>query len=156
MDAAYLKKNVGVALAEGLASMTITMPEDKVLFLGKYLLEYVERQSKKSLENERMKEIYRKESESINEDTFLSMKEEAKRKAVEDKELELKTFLKGLDSIPKTKAQVLDSCMLFLTEYLSIPAAYTAIKKPTADSEALFYISSNPSQESVIKGKKIS
>ena len=49
MDAQYLKKNVNEALIEALSSMAITMPEDGVEYLGKYLIKYVERQQMKQI-----------------------------------------------------------------------------------------------------------
>ena len=43
MDTEYLRANVNIALMEGLASMAIARPDDNVDYLGKYLLQYVER-----------------------------------------------------------------------------------------------------------------
>lgn len=48
MDALYLKNNVYGALTEALASMAVALPEDKVEYLGKYLLKYVERKQAKA------------------------------------------------------------------------------------------------------------
>lgn len=44
MDAQYLKKNINDALVEALASMAISLPEDGVEYIGKYLIQYVDRQ----------------------------------------------------------------------------------------------------------------
>lgn len=44
MDAQYLKKNVSDALVEALASLAISLPQDGVEYIGKYLIQYVERQ----------------------------------------------------------------------------------------------------------------
>lgn len=49
MDAQYLKKNVNEALIEALASMAITMPDDGIEYIGKYLIKYVERQEMKKI-----------------------------------------------------------------------------------------------------------
>ena len=43
MDAQYLKDNVYAAVTEALASMAVALPDDKVEYIGKYLLNYVER-----------------------------------------------------------------------------------------------------------------
>jgi hypothetical protein len=43
MDANYLKINVNSALTEALTSMAVALPEDGVEYVGKYLLQYVER-----------------------------------------------------------------------------------------------------------------
>jgi hypothetical protein len=52
MDAQYLQQNVNEALIEALASMAITMPEDGVEFIGKYLLQYVSRKQNRSMVNQ--------------------------------------------------------------------------------------------------------
>jgi hypothetical protein len=49
MDAQYLKKNVHEALIEALASMAIALPEDGIEYLGKYLVQYVERQEQQKI-----------------------------------------------------------------------------------------------------------
>ncbi len=43
MDAQYLKLNVNDAVVEALTSMAVSQPEDGVEYLGRYLLQYVER-----------------------------------------------------------------------------------------------------------------
>lgn len=48
MDAAYLNKNMGGALAEALTAMSVRCPDDKVEYIGKFLLEYVARRKNKS------------------------------------------------------------------------------------------------------------
>lgn len=45
MDAQYLRDNVNEALIEALASMAVTMPDDGVEYIGKYLVQYVERKA---------------------------------------------------------------------------------------------------------------
>ena len=47
MDNDYLKKNIHQALTEGLAAMAIASPDDKVEYLGKYMLQYCERKTNK-------------------------------------------------------------------------------------------------------------
>lgn len=43
MDAAYLRKHVQPALTEALLAMAVEQPEDSVEFVGRYLLELVQR-----------------------------------------------------------------------------------------------------------------
>jgi hypothetical protein len=57
MDALYIKKNVSVALTEALNSMNISLPEDKVDFVGKYLIKYVERKKKRDEEEKSLQEV---------------------------------------------------------------------------------------------------
>ena len=57
MDAAYLKENVFAALSEALLSMAAELPEDKVEYLGKYLITYVERKKCKEQSYAALQEI---------------------------------------------------------------------------------------------------
>lgn len=41
MDAVYLQKEVGQALAKGLAAVTAAQPYDPIDYLAKWLLQYV-------------------------------------------------------------------------------------------------------------------
>lgn len=47
MDAKYLRDNVNEALIEALASMAVSMPDDSIEYVGKYLIQYVERKALK-------------------------------------------------------------------------------------------------------------
>lgn len=57
MDAAYLKENVFTALSEALLSMAVELPDDKVEYLGKYLITYVERKKCKEQSYSALQEI---------------------------------------------------------------------------------------------------
>lgn len=57
MDAAYLKENVFTALSEALLSMAVELPDDKVEYLGKYLIRYVERKKCKEQSLSSLQEI---------------------------------------------------------------------------------------------------
>ena len=63
--------------------------------------------------------------------------------------------LGSLDTILETKQTVMDKCTKFVSEYLDIPAAYVAVCRNISGTDVLYYVSSNPSQASVIKGKKL-
>ena len=45
MDAKYLSDNVNFALTEALASMAVSLPDDGVEYVGKYLLQFVDRKN---------------------------------------------------------------------------------------------------------------
>ena len=45
MDAAYLQREVGGALAKGLAAVTSAQPYDPIDYLGQWLLQYVVNQA---------------------------------------------------------------------------------------------------------------
>jgi hypothetical protein len=46
MDAQYLKKTVGPALAKGLAAASVTRPQDPIEYLANWLIKYVENQER--------------------------------------------------------------------------------------------------------------
>ena len=52
MDANYLKQNVNEALAEALTSMAVSLPDDRIEYLGRYLLQYASRREIKIKESE--------------------------------------------------------------------------------------------------------
>lgn len=67
MDALYLKNNVYTALTEALASMAVALPDDKVEYLGKYLLKYVDRKMIKEEVDLSLQDILlREEAENLN------------------------------------------------------------------------------------------
>ena len=70
MDALYLKNNVYTALTEGLASMAVALPDDKVEYLGRYLLKYVDRKREKGASDVALEEIFLKEQEKAKEDAL--------------------------------------------------------------------------------------
>jgi hypothetical protein len=45
MDAKYLSDNINFALTEALSSMAVSLPDDGVEYVGKYLLQFVERKN---------------------------------------------------------------------------------------------------------------
>ena len=57
MDARYLKENVYPALTEAFAAMAVALPDDKVEYIGKYLLQYVDRKKKRQLTEKELEEI---------------------------------------------------------------------------------------------------
>ena len=67
MDALYLKNNVYTALTEALASMAVALPDDKVEYLGKYLLKYVDRKKiKEEIDLSLQDILLREEAENLN------------------------------------------------------------------------------------------
>ena len=46
MDAEFLKQHVGTALAKGLAQVVVDRPEDAIDHLGKFLIQYADKQEK--------------------------------------------------------------------------------------------------------------
>lgn len=65
MDAQYLKDNVYAAVTEALASMAVALPDDKVEFIGKYLLNYVERKRVRSDANAALELVLSQEKKEL-------------------------------------------------------------------------------------------
>ena len=66
MDADFLKKHVGTALAKGLAQVVVDQPEDGIDHLGKFLIQYAdaqERAEKDAIRKEAMKKIEAEKAE---------------------------------------------------------------------------------------------
>ena len=66
MDAEFLKKHVGTALAKGLAQVVVDQPEDGIDHLGKFLIQYAdaqERAEKDAIRKEAMKKIEAEKAE---------------------------------------------------------------------------------------------
>eukprot|EP01041_Mallomonas_annulata_P004831 gene4831-9631_t len=155
MDAEYLKKNVNVALMESLASMAIAKPDDCVDYIGKYLLQYVERGALKIKEDEKLEKIIALAKEdSITED-LKGLKLDEDKALLDGYNAQLTRFLDSLDVLVTSKQDCLNKCTTFLHGYLEVPAVYVAIKKTVNEIETLYYISSNDSQEGIVIGKKL-
>lgn len=154
MDSEYLKANVNVALMEGLASMAIARPDDCVDYLGKYLLQYVERGALRIKEKETLDKVLSDakvyEKEEMEKEKVIN-DERSKKEVYEDK---LRYFLETLGGISNSKQDCMDKCTRFLTDYLNIPSSYVAVKKVVNEVETLYYVSAS-GNEKVILGKKL-
>eukprot|EP00607_Mallomonas_marina_P008409 CAMPEP_0182423566 /NCGR_PEP_ID=MMETSP1167-20130531/9601_1 /TAXON_ID=2988 /ORGANISM="Mallomonas Sp, Strain CCMP3275" /LENGTH=513 /DNA_ID=CAMNT_0024602663 /DNA_START=115 /DNA_END=1656 /DNA_ORIENTATION=- len=155
MDAEYLRKNVNVALMESLASMAIAKPDDCVDYIGKYLLQYVERGALKFKEKDVLDKVinnavvYEKEEQ-------IRVKELAEERAKQEAyDAQLPTFLSTLEGVSISKQDCMDKCTQFLANYLDVPATYIAVKRVVNDIEALYYVSANIDQHKVILGQKL-
>jgi hypothetical protein len=152
MDAQYLKKNVHGALTEALTSMAVALPDDKVDYIGRYLLQYVER--KKSIAVAQKELIDTLEGEVI----FTKESDAREARKLEEQsqishELErLPQFIASLKSIATSKESAMSLVCNFAVDFLKIPAAYVAISKNTSEGECLQYVCANKTQE-IILGK---
>lgn len=155
MDAKYLSDNVNFALTEALSSMAVSLPEDGVDYIGKYLLQFVER---KNLLEAKTKEQAVNESKAVDQkklDCVQNEKATAKAAAVEEYNQVLEAFVSSLAGISSNKQEAMDKCTSFLSEYLKVPASYVAVKKTAGEVESLNYISASPGQEHIIGSKVI-
>jgi hypothetical protein len=155
MDAHYLKQNVNEALMEAITAMAIALPEDRIEYIGKYLLQYVERKSILEAGKIALINADDKLMSSLASDEITNQAKNLKRDEEEQKAQNLPNFI---DSFSKdkfdTKKDALDRVTSFIAENLDIPASYIAVRKVVGETETLHYISSNPGQECVL-GKKL-
>lgn len=143
MDTQYLKRNVNEAVIEALTSMVVSCPDDNVEYLGRYLIQYVNRKgaiagaeiSARQAEVEAEKDI---EAEKLK----ANAEQEAsdKTKARENK---LAIFCETLPNNFTSKNEMMDAVTNFLASYLDVPNAYLAVNKKTEESETLLYFSTN-------------
>ena len=156
MDAAYLRGTVNEALIEALSSMAMNMPEDKVEYIGQYLLEYVRRKSAQETQRAEAGEAESKYAADevladVKRATEMSKANEAKMKAA--RLADFQSDLVGGKSAT-SKQEALNLVSSFVAEYLGVQGAYLAVKKTTGETEALHYYSASPGQEMMV-GKKL-
>lgn len=154
MDAAYLRSTVNEALVEGLSAMAVALPEDKVEFIGRYLLNYVQR---KSAQEKAAAQLGEAESKYAAEESLNDIKRGAEAtKAIEEKAraTRLSDFLESLPTTATNKQEAMNSVTSFVADYLTTQGAYLAVKRPAGESEALHYYSASPGQEFLV-GKKL-
>lgn len=153
MDSEYLKKNILPALTEALTAMASEVPEDKVEFVGKYLLKYVERQGtalkkhKEVAEAEANAKQYQREEDA-------RVRAEIEKNAPK---LSLKSqYEKFLNSIGScsSKEDAMRAVVTFLETNMGIPSAYIAVKVPQGESETLKYLVVGPNSANIL-GKKL-
>lgn len=156
MDASYLKKNIAEALTEALTSTAIIVPDDKIEYIGKFLINYVKRKNNKIVVKDDLNNLQLQLSE------YLSIEEEKTRglEAIKNEkhqfEINYKKFLHSItdDIVSHSKETIMNSICHFMETSLHLPAAYIAIKKVVGETETLNYISVGPSQQH-IHGKKL-
>ena len=172
MDAAYLRKHVQGALTEALLAMAVEQPEDSVEFVGRYLIELVQRDirevpsrchplhpsslifhcsQKRAAEDLReAEELAEAEARRVDKlereriDVLIAQEKHAKR---------LSAFIESMAQAGDKQA-LMDAATEFLAGYLEVPASYVAIKRGDEESEVLYYTSSNASQRFLV-GKKL-
>lgn len=159
MDAAYLKQNVYGALTEALAAMTAVNPnsEDRVEFLGKYLLQYVQRKESNDLFLKEHKVVEAQYDDEVNQTRQRQVEMEAKLKQENEYKDKYSKFLESFyfGGDISTKKQAMDIANAFIAEYFDVPAVYTAMKKVVGEQEYLYYLSSCASQTEKVVGKKL-
>lgn len=156
MDASYLKKNIAEALTEALTSTTIIVPDDKIEYIGKFLINYVKRKNNKIVVKDDLNNLQLQLSE------YLSIEEEKNRglEAIKSEKHQFENnynkFLHSItdDIVSHSKETIMNSICHFMETSMHLPAAYIAIKKVAGETETLNYISVGPSQQH-IHGKKL-
>lgn len=155
MDAKYLSDNVNFALTEALSSMAVSLPDDGVEYVGKYLLQFVERKNMLDKVKKDNEAVEAKALEQEKLDAEKENKAAEKATAIEEYNTVLEAFTSSLAITSNTKKEAMDKCTSFLADYLKVPASYVAVKKVAGEVESLNYLSSNPGQEHVVGSKVI-
>ena len=154
MDVQYLKNNVNEALNEALTSMAACTPDDNVEYLGRYLIQYVNRLKAKNIEKvstiEAENLALKYEADQAIRNNAVQEVEDAKK----SKQRKLDTFCENLAATVTTKTDAMDQTTKFLSEFLELPNTYIAINKVAAESETLLYYSTNPGNTTIL-GKKL-
>ena len=153
MDASYLKKNVLDALTEGLAATAILSTDDQVEYLGKYLIEYVNRKKAANAVDAANKAIEEK-LVAFNENLQKEKEAEDEIKKQLDKFESTHQNHLGFINACLTKGEAYDMACSHIENNLNVPAAYLAIKKVANETETLHYVSAGPNAGPVW-GKKL-
>lgn len=163
MDSKYLKENVNDALTEALTAMAVAQPDDKIDYIGKYLLSYVTRKSHKKADDDLVTQY----DGLLREVRVRSSLDEEKQQLVDDEKKiranQLNEFCATLESGDASRIKDKDDAMsktcAFLASYLSIPAVYIAVKKIEGGEggfETLHYVAANDdAQRAIVVGKKL-
>jgi len=144
-----LKKNVGVALAEGLADTIAQGPPDAVDYLGKWLLNYVrlQKESKvKQAADEKAKADWKPYAAQEEKAMKVCSEKEQLEDAKKAKEEAYTKFLEGV----KDRSELLDRFCVFLGESIGVDSVYVGEKQERpageATEEIVSYVASTASQ----------
>ena len=155
MDVDYLKFNVNEALLEALTATAKSNSNDKIDYLGRYLVQIVERsQDKVKIEKETALLKVAADLEVQAEQEQQRIIDEIKREENE-KKLKYDSFIETTLSSHTTQQELMDSLCNFTASYLSVPASYIASRVLTEDIDELSYIAANQSQTSTVVGNKL-
>lgn len=154
MDAEFLKLTVNDALLEALTATAIANPDDKIDYLGNYLVQYVNRIKKKraadaealiSKQNADIVNAMEKEKQDI---VDYVNNNEAARNA------ECDAVIESIFQSAANKQIAMDMFCNTCQNYLSVPAVYIGYKTKIDETDCLNYISANNTQTFMI-GKQI-
>lgn len=154
MDNSYLKTNVLPALTEALTAMAVQAPEDRVEFVGKYLISYVERrlvQEKKQSENETMEKSL---ADFVVAEQIKQDEKDLAQAPVKQKSTRYESFLGSIQGY-SSKQDAFDAVAKFLETQLEIPAAYVATRYVSGETiDVLKYVAKGDNDPLVL-GKKL-
>jgi hypothetical protein len=154
MDNSYLKTNVLPALTEALTAMAVQAPEDRVEFVGKYLIAYVERQKTLKKKNGDIDVMEKQLSEFLVSEQIKQDEKELAEAPAKQKAARYLSFLGSIQGY-SSKQDAFDAVTKFLETQLEIPAAYVAVRQVVGESvDVLKYIAKGDN-DPLILGKKL-
>eukprot|EP01035_Chromulina_nebulosa_P018129 gene18129-23783_t len=157
MDANYLKVNVYDALTEAISAMVIDVPDDKIEYIGKYLLTFVDRKQLLKTKEKHRNQVDKELNNEIQSQTIQSSKQSIVKAEEEAQASRLPKFLDSLKSLSVSKQSAMDRTVSFISDFFNIPGVYIAFKKVQkgeTDIETLNYYSACPGQEFIV-GKQL-
>lgn len=154
MDNSYLKANVLPALTEALTAMAVQAPEDRVDFVGKYLLAYVERKIALDKKSAEIQVMEKQLSEFLVNDQIKQDGKELEQAPIKQKSSRYETFLGSVQGY-SSKQDAFDAVTKFMETQLEIPAAYIATRYVSGESiDVLKYVAKGDS-DPIVLGKKL-
>jgi hypothetical protein len=134
--------------------MAVALPDDKVDYIGRYLLQYVERKKTAKVAAHELDVVLVGEQEEIAKESAILADQKKREDEIAKEREKLPTFLESLPSYSTSKDSAMDLVCNFTADYLKIPAAYIAFSKTSSEGEYLQYVSANKTQN-VILGKTL-
>jgi hypothetical protein len=154
MDNAYLNKNVLPALTEAFTAMAVQCPDDKVEFIGRYLLAYVDRKIKMQSKTAEINELERNLNSYLAEEAQRQHEMETQKEPIVWKTKQYEMFLSKIDS-HSTKQAGMDAVAEFLEGPLEIPAAYIALRYTSGETVDMLKYLSKGKNDPIVLGKKL-
>eukprot|EP00696_Hemimastix_kukwesjijk_P008638 gnl/Hemi2/20922_TR6932_c0_g2_i1.p1 gnl/Hemi2/20922_TR6932_c0_g2~~gnl/Hemi2/20922_TR6932_c0_g2_i1.p1 ORF type:complete len:582 (-),score=222.34 gnl/Hemi2/20922_TR6932_c0_g2_i1:96-1841(-) len=160
MDTVYLKEQVGAPLSFAMAAMAIKKPSDPVDFIGRWLLKYVENQTKDEVIQNQIEQrvadaiaaLKKKEEEEVKaQEKALAAQKAAEPKKLEDTDTQ--NLNAALDAAHEHQALFM-AVLALIKDKTKANSAYLALSEEHDDAVQLKYICAVPeSANKVMRGK---
>lgn len=154
MDNTYLKSNVLPALSEALTAMAVQAPEDRVEFVGRYLLSFVERHHTKTKKVQEEAAMEKKLADFLVADQIRLDEIDLVEAPIRQQQLRYESFLSSVTGY-NSKQDAFDAVTKFLETQLDIPAAYIATRYTSGETTDVLKYVSKGNNDPLVLGKKL-